>query len=259
MLLAEPGKSHYDFSFNIFGFPVRVHPGFFILPVVLGASGAGQAENPGAMILIYIIVLFVSILVHELGHAIAFRYYRIPSRIVLYWMGGLAIPESSVWGGKSRLTPYQQIVVSLAGPFAGFILAALTVGVVLALNGKLVFMWGGMFPLLIPNMLGTAVEGNQSVFILLYSSLFFNLIWGAFNLMPVLPLDGGQVSRELCTLHSPHNGLKIALMISVGVGGVLAFLGFVNKDHFVGILFAILAIQSWQTLQQMNYRGGGRW
>ena len=76
MLLAEPGKSHYDFSFNIFGFPVRVHPGFFILPVVFGASGAGQAENPGAMILIYIIVLFVSILVHELGHAIAFRYYR---------------------------------------------------------------------------------------------------------------------------------------------------------------------------------------
>ena len=259
MLLNEPARSHYDISFKFLGFPVRVHPGFFILPLVFGAGGAGSANNPGVMILTFVIVLFVSILVHELGHAIAFRYFGVPSRIVLYWMGGLAISESGAWGGAKRLTPHQQIVVSLAGPAAGFVLAALTVGVVLALGGRLVFLWSGMFPLLIPNMLGTSIESNEPLLQLLYASLFFNLIWGAFNLVPVLPLDGGQVCRELCTLSNHQNGLKTSLMISVGVAAFIALIGFVNKEQFIGIFFALMAISSWMTLQQMTGRGRGHW
>lgn len=260
MFLNEPGKTAYDFSFNFLGFPVRVHPGFFILPIVFGASGAERAENPGIMILTFIIVLFISILVHELGHALAYRFYGAPARIVLYWMGGLAISESGGWGGGyQRLTPYQKIVISIAGPAAGFVLAAITVGIVFALGGGIRFAWGGMFPLLIPDMAGTAVEGNEPLLQLLYASIFFNLIWGAFNLAPVLPLDGGQVCRELCTISDYQNGLRKALIISVVAAGIIAVLGFVTNDRFVGILFAILGISSWMTLQQMTGRGRGYW
>jgi len=259
VLLSEPQKSPYDFSFNAFGFPVRVHPGFFILPLVFGAGSAGSGGNPGVIVLIYCMVLFASILVHELGHAIAFRIYGVRSRVVLYWMGGLAIPETSGWGAQPQLTPRQKIIVSVAGPLAGFVLAALLVGIVFAVGGKLAFGWMGMFPMVIPDLNATSLAGNMPLAILFGAGLFFNLIWGAVNLVPVYPMDGGQVARELCTLADYQNGLRNSLVISVVVAAILAFLGFATRSQFVGILFAVLGVQSWMTLQQMFGRGRGRW
>jgi Zn-dependent protease len=258
VFLTEPARSPYDLSFNLFGFPVRVHPGFFVLPVVFGGSAAGAAENPGVLILIFMMVFFVSILVHELGHSLALRYFGVPSRIVLYWMGGLAIHENSAWGGR-QLTPNQQIVVSLAGPLAGFSLAAVVVGVVLALGGTLVFQVLGMFPMLTGNWTGTAIESNSSLQILFGVALFCNIVWNLLNLAPVLPLDGGRVCQELCTKADYSNGMRNALMISMIAGGLIAFLGFMSRDNFVGIFFALLAISAWMTLQQISGRGRGVW
>ena len=98
MILGEPRPTRFDLNFSLMGFPVRVHPAFFILPLLLGAGFTGLAYqiglNAGVILLVLAVVFFVSILVHELGHALAFRYYGYPCRIMLYWMGGLAIPDS---------------------------------------------------------------------------------------------------------------------------------------------------------------------
>ncbi len=259
MFLNEPPRTSYDFSFNLFGFPVRIHPGFFVLPFVFGAQFAqGGDQTAGVVILIFIIVFFVSILVHELGHSFALRYFGVPSHIVLYWFGGLAIHQSG-WGSQKRLTSNQQIIVSLAGPIAGFALAGLFALAVIGLRGQLIFAWPGMFPVVIPNLTGTALEGNQSMLIFFYVGLFCNIFWNVLNLAPVLPLDGGQVSREICQKADNMNGLRTALIISVATAAIIAILGFTRGDSFMGIFFALLGISSYMTLQQMSGRGGGVW
>jgi len=259
VFLNEPPKSHYDFSFNLFGFPVRVHPGFFILPLVFGAGAAGQASNPGVLILIFAMVFFVSILVHELGHAFALRFFGVPSRVVLYWMGGLAIHESGGWGGQTSINPDKQIVVSLAGPFAGFALAAITVGIIFALGGDVQFGWQGLFPQAVPDLSETSLAGNESMFHLFWITLFCNIVWGVLNLAPVLPLDGGRVCEQLCIKSNYQTGLRTALMISVVAAAIIALAGFAFKDNFIGIFFAIMGISAWMTLQQMMGRSQGRW
>ena len=143
MFLSEPGQTAYDINFSFLGFPVRVHPAFFILPLLLGKGLVG-GMNLGVGLLLVAVLFFISILIHEVGHAIAFRYYGIPSRIVLYWMGGLAIPGGGggKWGNSNRptgsLNSNQQIVVSLAGPVFGFLLAAVLAGIVYLVGGQVV-------------------------------------------------------------------------------------------------------------------------
>ena len=82
---------------------------------------AGVDENQRlTRIAIWIGVAFVSILVHELGHAVIMRRFGSNARIVLHSFGGLAIPEGSLGFGRSyhRRSSNEQIYISLAGPFA---------------------------------------------------------------------------------------------------------------------------------------------
>ncbi|MFN8386267.1 MAG: hypothetical protein U0X92_07570 [Anaerolineales bacterium] len=83
--------SRYDLRFSIAGIPVRVHPLFWLIALLLGSSG------DLLQIVIWIFVVFVSIVVHELGHAFAFRWYGLRSQILLHFSGGLTIPETTPW------------------------------------------------------------------------------------------------------------------------------------------------------------------
>jgi hypothetical protein len=110
MVLTEPQPTALDLSFRLFGFPVRVHPLFWVSTLLLGNSTIHGSEHPLAGLTVWVWVTFVSILVHELGHAFAFRWSGAEARIWLHWFGGLAVspnrPES----------PRRSIVISLAGP-----------------------------------------------------------------------------------------------------------------------------------------------
>ena len=103
-------STRYDLNFSIFGFDVRVHPLFWVIGILLGYS-AGSLER----IAIWIIVLFVSILIHELGHSFMMRRFGVDSFIILYHLGGLAVPRSA---RRAQLTWVENILISLAGPFA---------------------------------------------------------------------------------------------------------------------------------------------
>ncbi|MBV6393344.1 MAG: hypothetical protein KPEEDBHJ_02584 [Anaerolineales bacterium] len=244
MFQAAP-SSRFDLRFVLFGFPVRVHPLFWLIALLLG-GGSGNL----LMILVWVGVIFISILAHELGHAFAFRRYGQPSHIILHMTGGLTVPESVSWGSgyaSVGLTPNQHIFVSLAGPFAGFALAILVLAVGVALGGKIVLTTIlGVIPF--PIVFIPAFNGILTDIFVTF--LWVNIFWGIINLLPVYPLDGGHVSRYFLIQRDPWNGLRASLWISVITGGILAVFGFVFLNSlYMALLFGLLAFQSFQMLQ----------
>lgn len=242
-MLVEPERTRYDVNFRVLGFPVRVHPFFWIGTLVLGSNALQEGT---LYLLIWVAAVFVSILVHELGHALAFRRFWVESHVVLYVFGGLAVPWTRVSGR------WRRVAVALAGPFAGFLLCGLVYG------SNQVYPWAG--------------RGQHPLLNETYRVLFWiNLFWGVVNLLPVFPLDGGQVSQEVCEGLWRRRGPRVALWISFAVavliavyslaceyerrnpGGPLAELPVYLRALGVwsAILFAMLAAQSYQLLQQL--------
>jgi len=242
-VLWEPERTRYDLSFRLFRFPVRIHPWFWVLALLLYGDDGLRAHGLLGLV-IWVAVVFVSIMVHELGHTLAFRWFGTDSHIVLHAFGGLAIPWSRVDGR------WRRIIISLAGPGAGFVLLAV------------VYYSNHFFPW----------AGTSRPLLLLYVYLYVvNLYWGVFNLLPVFPLDGGQVCKEVCGAIWPRNGERIALEISIVVAGLCAFYclasafgaggawmeyvpsWFPQGSLWTALLFVLLAVYSYQALQQTRW------
>jgi membrane-associated protease RseP (regulator of RpoE activity) len=252
-------------NFHLGSIPVRVHPLFWLAALILGARGFDNNPDAGPMLLIWVGVIFVSIMVHELGHAITMRYFGQGARIVMYMLGGLAIPDSSGWGwtgGRpAKQTPQRQILISFAGPAAGFLLAGLVLLSLFALGGACTLDLANY-----PGMPGYPLLGVWIVFppeltklsrVLLIDLLWVNIFWGLLNLCPVYPLDGGQIARELFTLRDPWHGITRSLWLSVFTGVGLAILGLVVWQSLLMILlFGSLAVSSYMALQQFGGGGG---
>jgi stage IV sporulation protein FB len=260
MILSEPGQTPYDIRFSLFGFPVRVHPLFFVLPLLLSGGAFRSGMNVGVTLLVVTAVFFVSLLVHELGHSFAFRRYGVSSNIVLYLMGGLAVPSGfTSWRGSRQagLTPQSLIVISLAGPFAGFALAGVLAGIGLALGAEIVIPEGGL-PLPYFEVGENVATRSPALWMFLNIGLWVNLFWNLLNLAPVFPLDGGQVSQQLFLMSDPYNGLRNSLVLSIIVAALIAVWGFSNRDTFMGLMFGMMAFNNYQMLSMMG-GGGGRW
>jgi len=244
-IFQDPVPTRFDLRFSILGIPVRVHPLFWVI-ALLFASGSSSLTS----ILTWTVAIFVSILIHELGHAFAMRRYGQNSHIILHLAGGLTVPESVSWGtgyASIALTANQQIIISLAGPFSGFLLAFLVLVISLSLGGAIVpqFVLG-----FIPFPLVYLPVGGQFLNSLFISLLWVNIFWGIVNLMPVFPLDGGHVMRYTLTKRDPWNGLKTSLLISAVTGAVVAVVGLVLlRSVYMALLFGMLAFQSFQALQ----------
>lgn len=257
VFLSEPQRTQYDLNFEIFGFPVRVHPAFFIMPILLGRGLIHPEINTGVGYLLVVGVFFVSILIHELGHTLAFRYYGIPSSIVLYWMGGLAIPgdgsRNLPWSRTSvpRLNSEQKIVVSLAGPVLGMLFGLLFILVVLMFGGSVRLVWMlNLIPFPVPDLRGTPLVMYPAATMLLYGGIVLNILFNLLNLVPIFPLDGGQVARELLVKADPYNGIQNSLKLSIAVGIVIALLGLSGGHQFLAIFFGFMAWSNYQTLMQ---------
>lgn len=249
MLLGEPGRTEFDFNFNVLGFDVRVHPGFFIISLLFGRHlVSGPEINTGVGVLMGIAIFFVSILVHELGHSLAFRRFGIHSRIVLHWMGGLAIPEQGIGRRQGRLNNYQAIFVSLAGPIAGLLLGLLLIAVACAItNGPPQYYWLWVVPVFNfgePTLMLAVLQGGILV------NIFLNII----NLVPIFPLDGGQVSRNLFEIFDPRDGTRKALILSMGAAILCGALGYNSGDIYIAIFCFYMAYQNYQMLSFSGQR-----
>jgi stage IV sporulation protein FB len=198
MLLQEPARTPYDLEGHIFGVPWRIHWHFWPLAVLLGIqpismSGEGFGWKLQFM-LIWVACVLVSIMLHELGHVWAGMSFGRRSHIVLYSFGGLAV------GAGEVPRSWQRIIVFLAGPAAQFALC----GVLKAVLWK--------FP---------QEHWQQTAQLTVDCIFWINLIWAALNLLPIFPLDGGQVSLEIWNWFSPNNGLRYAMIMSIATALLL--------------------------------------
>jgi len=242
---------------------VRITPWFWLGSALLGwrfASDIGKDPRfnltAGVALLMWIAVVLVSILVHEFGHALAFRFFDIQSHIVLYHFGGFAAPYStSQFGRQMRLSPKQHIVVSAAGPAASLALGSV-VAAIFYLRGYVV-----PNPLPFIPQLDFLENGHRlpslRVLALLDAILFVNIGWAVMNLLPVYPLDGGQISREVFILTKPHDGIRSSLILSMVAAGAVAAWAVSRQDTYLAIMFGMLAFSSYQTMQAYFGRGGG--
>lgn len=246
LLFQPPPPTRYDLRFSVAGIPVTVHPLFWLIALLLGSSG------DLFLIPVWVGVIFLSILIHELGHALAFRRYGQGSQIVLHFAGGLTIPEPVSWGrgyANVSLTPNQQIFVSLAGPGAGFLLAGLVIAAVTILGGSVETTWlFGFIPLPLNALLPF---GGRVLAVVITLLLWVNIFWGLINLVPVYPLDGGHVTRYTLVQVDPVEGVRKSLWVSVIAGVLVALVGLLFlRSLFMALLFGFLAFQSYQSLQR---------
>ncbi|MCC7424734.1 MAG: site-2 protease family protein [Planctomycetaceae bacterium] len=233
-MFGSVGPTPYDLCFSIAGIPVRVMPTFWLGAVISGASllDGGHFE----LLAIWVACLFVSILIHEMGHAVMAYAYGWPPQVYLHHFGGLAVYHP--YRGQ---TTWQSISVSIAGPAAGFCLY-------------------GMVYVGLKLMLMNGIGFNRYVLITFLFLKQINLFWGFVNLLPVLPLDGGRICEALCSRFYRGSAERLAAQISVVVAGIAVAYFLLMRDEggsmFPVILFGLLCAQNVQTLQSYQ---GNRW
>jgi stage IV sporulation protein FB len=275
LFAAEPPPTNYDVHFSLAGIPIRIHPFFWLAAVILGARSTTENPNAGIDLLIWVFVVLVSILVHEMGHAFMMRFFGEAPRVVLYMMGGLAIADrgyGQYFGGASRRDSNGQIMISAAGPGAGFFLAGLTVIAILLVGGRIsndlteireLFQAEWKINSLIPFTdwyYALPSDTGREMAVLFSDLLWVNIFWGILNLLPVFPLDGGQIARELLTRQNPSSGTTTSLWLSFITATALAVFGLVYlQSVLMAVLFGSLAYSSYMALQQFGGGGfGGR-
>jgi Zn-dependent protease/CBS domain-containing protein len=220
---------------NLFGIPFYVHPSWFLVLGLVTFTYGGELASifPGlgaglSLILGFVaaLLLFASVLAHELGHSfVAIQQGIEVKSITLFLFGGLAALE------KESETPAQSFWVAIAGPAVSLILFALftTIGSATSLTGPLAAM----------------------VSLIAY----INLILALFNLIPGLPLDGGNILKSLVwkVTGNPYKGVIFASRVGQILGwfgivlGLLSILGISNIGSFWTLLIG------WFLLRNAGY------
>jgi Zn-dependent protease len=207
-------------SFRLGKIPVRILPSFFWITVLLGLRIMDMR------IAAWVVLVLVSVLVHELGHATTGLAFGLEPRIELHGMGG-----TTSWITPKDLGPVRRIAISVAGPGAGFALAALV-------------RWGlgrGAF---------AAIPFGGFVY---ENLLYVNFWWGILNLLPLLPLDGGNVMVQLLNMFTHGKGERPARILSIAIS-VLALPFVALLDLWYAVLAISFALSNWRGLKDLSAR-----
>lgn len=236
--------------FSIFGIPVEVQPFFWVLSALLGgALGANSPETIFSVVL-FILAAFISILIHELGHALTgIKLGGGSANIVLTSFGGLAYNH----GG--RFNPAQRFWMVFAGPGAGFaFFIVLVAALSLFFGGADVmsftsFILFGKAPIFESAELLMFLQAKPFIFIFLKHLLWINFWWGIINLLPIMPLDGGQITEIFV---KPQRTVFIIGMVAACI---MAALGLIWLGSiYTAVLFAYLAWTNYQNMQASGWR-----
>jgi len=196
----------------------RIRFGFWVVSFLIGWF----ATLSWPLMLIWVAVILVSVLVHEGGHALAFMSFGQPCRVELTSFGGVTIPGRPKQG-RSTLKTWKMVLVTLAGPAAG-----------LALAGLALLLGGGLDPTP-QNLYGYALS----------LTVVLNLIWTVANLLPVMPLDGGQVIRQIAQRLFGERAIRGVFVWSFLFSAVSALaLLVLFMAPLPAILLALLAVQN---------------
>ncbi len=213
--------------FKVGPFPVLVYPWFFLSAILLGA-GYGFGWKMAA----WIFVVFLSVLVHELGHAVVGRIFGGRPEIRLEAFGGVTFPQF-----RAPPPPRRQFVLSFAGPIAGLLLGAAAYLLMRA----------------IPPESGSITAWIMGQFI------WVSVVWAAFNLLPILPLDGGHML--LAFVEGVRRRPSVALVSWFSVAMCIAVAGAVTwyfgPDPFALLWLGLFALQNFQRARAAGAQPGG--
>jgi Zn-dependent protease len=224
-------------KFRLFGNPVRVTFWFWLAIVLLAVD-----REPAAL-LIWVGVCLVSILLHELGHILAYRIFGAHARVVLYGWGGATIPDRGLTG------PGPNFMVALAGPAAGFCIAGLTLALAQSYDATIEFGFRMFLPTISAWPTPLTVS-NWYFYVLLNDIVSINFYWSLMNLLPVYPLDGFQAARSVFEHRDPRHGKRRSLVLSATVAATAALFGLAQRSPVSIIAFAVLAVSSLQALER---------
>jgi Zn-dependent protease len=205
--------------FRLFGIPVTVEPWFWVTMVFIGGGLHASSREDLLRVILFVMAGFISLLIHEMGHALTIRKFRLPTEVTLQAFGGFA----SYPGG--RLTRMQSFLVTAAGP-----------GVQILFG---VIVW----------QLSNRMEYPSAAISYFVNILWIiSLVWAFFNCLPIFPLDGGQM---LASIMGPQRakGVHLTGIICAGVIGLLAFS---SGQLFVAIFMGLFAYQNYQIFRQIR-------
>ena len=175
-------------KFSLFRFQITVEFTFLLIVLIFLQQDLNAKRYD--LFCLKAVVFFLSFLLHELGHAFMLRKYKVESRMLFYGFGGLCIPLSN-----RNLSYKEDILVSLAGP---------TVNILIG---------GAVYFFLKSGMSISPLSSNVLNF-----ALFINLVWGVFNLIPLLPMDGSSALKNFMLwikvprAHQISFGISFALL-----------------------------------------------
>jgi Zn-dependent protease len=206
--------------FRLFDFRVEITPSFLL---VVGVSALFEISYGGSLLhaIQWGMVLLLSIVVHELGHAFAARAYGLRvGTIQLHFLGGHVTHD--------RTRPRRQLAISLAGTAAGLALGALTWIASQALPPTILSPW------------------------LVRDMLYVNVLWSFVNLLPLYPLDGGMAFQSALSLwRGERRAVRTTSMVGIALGLGLLVVSWSMGAMFFPFIAAMAAYTNWQRLQSV--------
>lgn len=204
-------------EFKLFGIPVRVMPIFWITLGILGLLGPDITTVQGLLnAALFVLAGFLSILIHEMGHAMMIKKFGLPTQVVLASFGGYAMYPAGVLNRK------QSFLVTAAGPATQLAMAYIV-------------------QLLLPFF---DLPNNQFLsFLLIF--IMISKFWALLNCLPIYPLDGGHMvaavlgPKRISTVH-------LIGLVTAGLGTVYAVLSGQMFLMLFGGMFSYQCYQAWQ-------------
>lgn len=237
------------FRFRLGSIPVEVHPSHLLMSGMLAFSSAtsataqagwpfreaaggaalGHASAMALYVLSWMFIVFVSVLIHEMGHALASRLFGYRPSIALVWMGGHTLPTDA----PGPLPWKRDVLITAAGPFFGLML-----GVTSAIGA---FLFDGRAP---------------ALDFFLRAFAFANFVWAVLNMLPVLPLDGGRITTALATrIFGPRRGFVLAQSLALMVCVAAVVYAMRTGALLLAVMFAMFGLQSFRVVAEA-LRGG---
>jgi Zn-dependent protease len=232
------------FQFRLGGIPVQVHVSHLLISTLLAWSFAQSERNgaewPGTILLdpanpqrattmavvmlIWGLIISISVLVHELGHAFSARAFGYAPSVQLLGLGGRTMPNA-----PGEIPWHREVLLTLAGPFAGLLLGVVAGGALLGLQA------GG--------------ATNAIAAYALKAAFVANLFWALVNLVPVAPLDGGHIARAVLMHLFGKKGFLYAQLVTLLFAAAGLGLALFLKAAVMGLLFGLWGFRAVSVIQ----------
>jgi len=224
--VSTPVEGGRGLRVTLFGFPVHVDLSFILIMGLIGYLGRARLS----LLPLWIVVATVAILVHELGHAVVARTTGARPAITLTGFGGL-----TTYVPPKPLTRARSFTIAVAGPLVGLAVAAV--------------VW------VVQQQIGPTLDYDGWPAALLDFAFFTTFWWSILNLLPLVPLDGGQAMRELLP-GDPAQRVRRAAIVSLVVLVPLLVLTVLANWAWAGLFLLIFGLNNVQTLRATSPSAG---